>query len=123
MPLNQRNSRVCHRTLFAGILEKVTILKRGDDQREGTVTAYKVFQCRKSLITKTKEPIAGDMLADHRLIWHIPRVELDRVGINYLNPADRIVDGLGRIWQPESTTTITIKLFETHIDVHCLRVV
>lgn len=121
MPLNAANQRYFHRTLFAGILETVTLLKRGDDQQEGTVTAIQLFECRRGQITKTGEPLAGDETADHRTTWHIPRSEMDRVGVAYLNSLDRIVDGKNRYWQPESTTPITVKLFEVHVDVDCLR--
>lgn len=122
MPLNARNQRTFHRTLFAGILESVTLLKRDDNQRQGTVRSIRLHQCRKSLQTKTGETIQADISSDHRTIWHLPRVELDRVGVAYLNPADRIVDDSGKYWQPESTTEITVKLFEVHVDLVCLRI-
>ena len=124
MPLNKHNQRVFHRTLFAGILESVTLLKRGDDQQQGTVRSILLFQCRWGLITRTGETIQGGMLSDHRRTLHIPRVELDRcnVGVQYINPADRFIDEQGRHWQPESTTEIREKLFEVHVCVDCLRV-
>jgi len=103
-------------------LESITLLKRSDDQQEGTVTSYKLFQCRRGRITKTGEPISHDMTSDHRASWHIPRVELDRVGVNYINAADRIVDYRGRYWQPESTTPIEIKIFENQLTIPCLRI-
>lgn len=102
--------------------ETVTLLKRGDDQQAGTVTNYLLFDCRRSLITLTQEPLQGDMMANHRTIWHIPRIELDRVGVAHLHPIDRIVDQQNRYWQPESTTEVADKLFENHIDLQCLRV-
>jgi hypothetical protein len=122
MPLRRGNTRTFHRTLFGGILETITLMKRGDDQQQGTVVSYVLFQCRRGLITKTGETLAGDMVSSHRTIWHIPRIELDRIGISYLNPLDQIVDSQGRTWQPESTTEIVDKLFENHLDVQCLRV-
>lgn len=122
MPLNRRNQRVFHRTLFAGMNQTVTLLKRGDDLQQGTVTAYTLFQVRRSLISKTGEQIVGGTQSDHRCIWHIPRVEMDRVGVTYINSADRIVDQEGRYWQPEATTEIVDKLLELHLDLQCLRI-
>jgi hypothetical protein len=86
------------------------------------VTSYLLFQCRRSLITKEGEQIQGGVQTDHRTIWHIPRIELDRVGVKYINSLDRILDQQGRYWQPEATTQITDKLFENHLDLQCLRV-
>ena len=122
MPLNRSNCKEFHRKLYAGQLETIHILKREDDQREGIVRCYKLFSCRRSMIYKTSQPIRGDMSADHRTTWHIPRMELKRVGIKWLNALDIIKDNRGRYWNPESTTTITEKLFSTHIDLDCLRV-
>lgn len=121
MPLNKRNTKVFHRTLYAGILESVILLKRNDDQQEGTVTAIQLFQVRWGQIAKTGEPIAGDMSSEHTRTLHIPRCELDRVGVWYINAADRFQDEQGRIWEPESTTTIDVKLFENHLCVNCKR--
>ena len=122
MPLRKNNTGTFHRTLYGGQLEKITLLKRGDDQRQGTVTSLVIYQCRRSRIHKTSEPIQADMTASHRTTWHIPRVELTRVGVNYLNSLDRIVDGENRYWQPEATTMISVNLFENHYDVDCVRV-
>ena len=122
MPLNSRNTRTFHRALAGDIDYKVTLLKRGDDQRQGTVRALVLFQCRRSRIGKTGETLQGDMVSSHVVTWHIPVVELNRVGVAYLNALDRIIDEQGRYWQPEGTTNIDVKLFENHIDVFCLRV-
>lgn len=122
MPMNKKNTRTFHRLLYVGMLETVTLLKRDDNQRQGTVTSYTLHQCRQGQITKTGQTIQGDMISDHRVTWHIPAIEMDRIGVAYLNPLDRIVDGQGRHWQPESTTSITIKLFQNHFCVDCLRV-
>jgi hypothetical protein len=133
MPLNPRNTRVFHRTLFSQQMKTVFLLKRGDDQNQGTVTQYKLFNCRRGKIFKTGEPHQGDMVSDHMCTWHIPRVELDRVGVRYLNALDRLVeitDDWGnrldqseyRYWHPEATTNIDVKLFMNHIDLQCLRV-
>ena len=123
--LRHSTTRTFTRITFAGILETVTLLKRGDDQQEGTVTSYKLFQCRRSLITKKGEPIAGDVLSDHRCIWHIPRREMDRIGIQYLTPDDQIIDSRNRVWQPEGqphAEVISDKLFENEMDIQCVRV-
>lgn len=126
MPLRRNNTRTFHRTTFAGQLEAIRLLKRNDNQKQGTVTPFLLFNCRRSLITKTAETIQGDMVADHACVWHIPYIELERVGIHYLNPLDRIVqtEGMeaGRVWQPEATTIITVKMFGNELDLACLRV-
>lgn len=121
MPLNKHNSRTFHRSLFGGVLETVTLLKRDDDQREGTVKAIKLYECHRSRVQKTSEPISTSMTADNTTLWHIPVVELKRNGVNYLNVLDRIVDEKGRTWQPESPQNIDIKLFENYYDVKCVR--
>ena len=133
MPLNARNTRTASRGVLSSCLKSVRLLKRGDDQRQNQVTEYLLFGCRRGQITRTGEPIQGDMGSDHRTTWHIPARELERVGLRYLNPADRIVEdhddmnrplvqSIWRYWQPEADTTITSKLFENEIDVECLRV-
>ncbi len=125
MPLNRNNTRVFQRTLYAGQMLTVQLLKRNDDQQEGTVTAFTVFDCRHGPMYRTGEPIQGDEGSDHRTTWHIPVIELRRVGVAYLNPADRIVDtedGFKRYWQPESTTIIQLKLWGNFVDVDCLRI-
>lgn len=122
MPLARKNQHTHHRRTFSGQLEKITLLKRDDDQRQGTVRTEILYQCRRGSIQKTSQTLQADMIADHRCTWHIPRTELNRVGIFYLNPLDRIVDKYNRYWQPESTTVIDVKLFENHVDVECLRI-
>lgn len=121
MPLNKANTRTFHRCLWSGILETITLLKRNDDQQQGTVRAITLFQCRKSSIAKTGEPIQGD-IAETSVTWKIPRVELDRVGVTWINAIDRIVDKYNRYWQPESKQTIDIKLFENFIYLACVRI-
>lgn len=120
MPFNRQNQRFFHRTLFSGMLERITLLKRNDDQQQGIVTAIVLFQSWHGQLWKTGETIQGEMASDHRATWHIPRIELDRVGVNYINALDRIQDFKGRIWQPEGTTRIGVKLIEVHVDVDCL---
>lgn len=126
MPLGENNTRTFHRTLYsgAGMLQTVTVLKRGNDQKQGTVTTFKLFECRWSKITKEGETIQADMVAEHKRVLHIPRIEMDRVGIGYFNVLDRFIDRNGRYWQPEAMEAgeIEIKLLENHWCVPCLRV-
>lgn len=127
MPLGRHNTRTFHRTLYGpGINERVRLLKRQDNQRQGTVTAYVLYDCWLDRETKNQETIQGEMSANHRATWHIPFVELERNGIHHLNPLDRIerIEGpnAGQVWEPESTTDITEILLNNHINVDCLRV-
>jgi hypothetical protein len=133
MPLNRNNCRVFHRRLYGGILKTCTLLKRGDDQNEGTVVSFVLFQCRRSSIARTGEPIQKDMTVDSSTMWHVPRSELIRIGIRYLSSLDRIVEDHDnanqpvppdqyRWWQPEATTVIEEKLFENETHIACLRV-
>ena len=133
MPLRKENTRFFHRTLFGpGVSKTVTLLKRNDDQQAGTVTSYKLFYCLHHATTKTGEPIQGDMSSDHSCTWLIPQAELNRVGVSYINAADRIVEYADdyvfdktlpqKWWQPESTTKISNDLFRNYIKVDCLRI-
>jgi len=134
MPLNSHNSKTFHRCLYAGILKNCTLLKRGDDQREGTVTAYVLFQCRRTAISQRGQPIQGSMAVGHRTDWILPRCEIERIGIPvYFNNLDRIVEDHSdfnvalppeswRYWQPESTTDFDYLLFQNYITLTCLRI-
>ena len=122
MPLTRKTTRYFHRTLYAGELQTITLRKRGDDQQQGTTVDLLLFNCRPSRIYKTGEPIQGDISSDERCIWHIPREQLDRVGVDHLNAADIIIDKFNRYWNPESNTTIVIQLFENMVNLDCLRV-
>ncbi len=122
MPLNERNTRTFHRTLYATQLETVTLLKRNTDMKAGIVTKYILYDCRWGQTSKTGEPIQIDMLSSHKRMIHIPRIEMERIGVADFNPLDRFIDKKGRYWQPESTTNMTIKLWENHYCIDCLRV-
>lgn len=126
MALTRHTTRTFHRKLYAGWNQTVRLLKRGDNQKQGTVTSYLLFDVRRERTTKQSQTIQAEMSADHRTVWHIPLVELERVGIRFLNPLDRIeqIEGIeaGRFWQPESTVTIDTKLDGNHLCVSCLRV-
>lgn len=119
MPLNRRTTRVFHRVLYATQLEKVTCLKRNDDQAQGTVTSYVLYQCRFSKIHKHGQAIQGEMASDHTRWLHIPDIQMKRVGINYFNVLDRFVDKEGRTWQPESGDMIRSQLFENQLCILC----
>ncbi len=123
MSLNKHNTRRAYARQYRGQTQKIIILKRDDDQREGVVRSVTVFNCRRSIINKTGEQIVGDMTSDHKVTWHLPTYELNRMGINYLNSLDRIYDPIEKVtYQPESTTNIDIKLFSNQYDVACLRI-
>lgn len=121
MPLNRDNLRTFHTGLYGTLLESVVLYKRGDDQRQGTVTTYRLWDVRWSKTYKSGEPLQGDMSSSHRRQLHIPRVELDRIGVEYINAIDTFKDEQGRFWRPESYQTIVIKLAECHLCVDCLR--
>lgn len=121
MPLNKRNTRGFHRTLYAGNLEEVRLLKRNPNFDASVVTAYQLYECWWSRITKQGEQHDNDTMSNHRRTLHIPKSELDRVGVAYINPLDRFVDEQGRYWQNEGDEPIEIKLWENHIDVNCRR--
>ena len=108
-----------------GMLQSVRLLKRGDDQRQGEVTAYVLYGCRRSIIRKSGQTLHRDMTSRHATTWHIPMEQLQAFGIKYLNPTDKIVqlegDEAGWEWQPESTTEIRLKLLGTHLCCDCLR--
>ncbi len=123
MPLGPNTSYSIHRGLYAGIFRQVTLFKRADDQREADVRVLHLFECRRSSIHKAGEPIQGDMASYHRTTWHIPKIELDRVGVHHINAIDRIYDPiLGEWWQAESPQTISEKLFGNMVNIDCTRI-
>lgn len=122
MPMRKNNTRGFNRRLYAGELQTITLLKRDNDQKEGTVTAYVLYDCRCEKIHKRGQPIQGDMSIDHQTIWHIPSEQLRRVGVNYINVLDRFVDKHHRFWQPESGQLIVTRLFENQCFISCCRV-
>jgi hypothetical protein len=122
MGLSRRTTRYFMRTLYAGELVTVTLLKRGDDQQQGTVTQYVLYGCRRGKIHNTGEQIQHDFRVGTQTFWHIPREQLDRNGILYINALDRIIDGAQRWWQPEAPTPVRSQLFEQHLCISCLRV-
>jgi hypothetical protein len=124
MPLNRDNTRSFYQKTFAGsgTLETITLLKRGDNQQQGTVTAYVLFNCRRSRIHKAGTTIQETMTYRNWAVWHVSRCELDQAGVPYLTKLDRIVDSEGRHWQPETPEDLDIKLFENQIDIPCQRV-
>ena len=126
MVLRRSSQTTFDRRLYAAIDEKVRLHHRSDDQKEGTVVALLLFHASRSQTVKTGEPIQGEMSSDHRTTWHIPKRELLRVGVHYINATDKIEqivgEEAGRFWQPESTTSITVKLFGDFVIMDCLRI-
>lgn len=122
MTFNRDNTNTFHRRLYAGMLETITLLKRNNDQQEGTVRAVRLFECRIKKVFKSGEAIQGPMPTDHRTVWQIPRVSLEAAGVKYINVLDRIVDSSNRYWQPESPQTITMQLYTNYVNVECVRV-
>lgn len=131
MPFSARNTRQFQFRLYAGILKEVLLLKRSDDQNSGTQIELTLRRVRRSRYVKTGQPIAGEETSDERCVFHIPAIELERVGVKYINALDRIIetrDDLlrtlkpARYWQPESTTSIETKMMENEVDVACLRI-
>lgn len=122
MPLSPKNSRTFHRCLYGGQqLETITLYHRNDDQQEGTVRAVKLFQCRRSSTQKLGEPLQNEMASHHFCIWHLPAVELLRVGIQHINVLDTIQDKHNRWWRPESNSRLTFDLWGNYVHIECLR--
>ena len=124
MPILRREmTHTFHRVLYGGQTERIRLHKRDDDQRQGTIATHVLYDVRRSAINKTGQTLDGDMNVGHTTRWHIPRAELDRVGINYLNPIDKVeqLDGVeaGNFWQPESDTQIDVKLFANMVVLDC----
>lgn len=122
MPLRKSNTRSFHKKLYAGELETITLLKRDNNFRAMVITKYTLFNCRMGQITKSGEQLDNDQTSNMRRTLHIPREELDRVGVQYLKALDTFIDSQNRFWQAQSDTTITGKLWENHYDVECVRI-
>lgn len=122
MAITRRNHRGFHRSLYAGVLQPVTLLKRDDNQAQGTVRAVRLFEARRRQISKTGQTIGADFNSDQRTTWVFALSELLRNGVEYITQLDRIVDGIeGGTWMPESRTNIQVKLQGLIISVECLR--
>ncbi len=119
MVLNRKTTRTFHRTLYATELESVTLFKRKDDQRGGVITTYVLYQCRWSRVHKQGQILGGDFSTGEYKELHIPVIELDRVGVPYINAADKFLDEQGRYWEPESDSAMRIQLFRNHWCVMC----
>lgn len=123
MPLNPRNTGHFHLPLFGDIAETVTLHKRGDDQMEGVVVTHRLFRCWwEAEESKSGHPVQGDMAVTHRRTLNVPKSELKRVGVNYLNVLDRFADKQGRVWQPETNQTFNFQLAGNYVQVECVRV-
>jgi hypothetical protein len=110
--------------LYAGFNQsKTTLLHRNDDQLEGTVTAYTLYNQWAKRILHTGQPSQGSMGVGDSRGWLIARAELDRVGVNYINAGDVLVDETGRKWLIESGDNITIQLNGDYLDISTKRIV
>lgn len=123
--ITKSSQRFFMRRLYAGMLKTIVLYHRNDDQLEGTVASFTLYGCRRSKTHKGGEPLAGDMAARHYTTWHIPREELDRVGISYINAGDRIAETSTsptetRLWQIESTNNLRDQLLRDHLCLECL---
>ncbi len=116
-----QGTRRFHRRLYATELMTITLLKRGDDQDEGSVTSYQLFMVRRSITDKSGQALQNDMSSRHHATFAIPKEELDRVGVDFLNVLDDIIDADGWAWRPESPQTISNKLFQNRVNVECQR--
>lgn len=118
------NQRDFYRRLYYGWYQDITLLKRGDDQQQGTVTAYSLFMCLGKKVHHTGEPIHADEASNDTRNWLIPVEQLDMAGLNgkCINALDRIIDDEGRYWQPEGDTTITIQLGMCYLNIDTKRV-
>ena len=122
MPIMKKNQRTFFRSLYCGETQTVILLKRNNDQGEGTVRAITLFDCRRERTSKTGQPIQNEMSVAEFTTWQIPSFELDRNGVNYINVLDRIVDQHNRYWQPESGQSIDVRLFEDWVFINCVRI-
>ena len=127
--ISPQSTRTFHRTLYAQMLQTIRFLRRNPDQQQGTITAYTLSECRQSMSFADGETIQGDMLSNHRCVWHIPAIVLNAVGLTYVQIGDRIDNtltgvgiGVPGVWQAESTTELIRKLFSNHYCVSCLRI-
>lgn len=123
MPLNRRNTRNFTRTLRAGCdLQRLYLVKRGDDQLQGQQVRHLLFACWRTQITKSGQTLSRAMTGNNRTTWFIPLSELKRRGVNHLSPVDQIEDPVGGgTWQPEADTTITEQMFGNVVKVECKR--
>jgi hypothetical protein len=125
MPLNERNSRNFHRMLRAGTnIQAIVLYKRGDNQAQGTVTTHKLFGCwREESVSRIGETVINQAIqVEVRATWNVPKAELDRVGIIFLNVTDKIYDPKGKgWWTPYSSDRITELLMGNYVSLSCHR--
>lgn len=124
MGLTKQNQRIFYKNLYRGWLESVTLLKRNNDQQQGTVTSYTLANVRPRRIYHTGEAIDGSMASADKRGFLIPDAELAAVGLSVrdINALDVIVDENGRHWQPEAPKSIEIKLGGNYVGVECVRI-
>ena len=129
MPLNARNTRQRHRCIWGGRQETVTLLARGNNVWEPggvndavVVRSVTLFRCLWGPIDKSGSILDNERAAymDRRLT--IPRSEMDRVGVPYINAAFFFVDKFGRFWTATASPPIHAALFENYISMTCHRI-
>lgn len=125
MPLNARNSKNFHRCLRAGTnLQSIKYYKRGENQQQGTVTVYTLYACwREETVSRAGETLINSVVqVEIRGTWMIPKAELDRVGINFVNVTDKIHDTKeDKWWTPYSNDRITEMLMGNYAALDCHR--
>lgn len=123
MPLKPNNTRTFHRCLYAGQLQKVVLFHRDDDQQEKVVRKVILYQARRSQITKNGQPLQEEMLVHHSTDWHFSVAELQRNGIQYMNPLDKWYDPVqGHWYQQETDQAQQVKVFGNHLTINAVRV-
>ena len=98
----------------------ITLLKRSNDQAQGTVTSYQLYQCRRRpSMFHTGEPIEFHTGSADYAEFMIPKRELEAVGLTSLdlNAGDRIRDVDGYLWQIEANDVIRIRLANLYVSV------
>lgn len=110
------------RNLYSGQLEKVTLFAREPNMKASVTHPVILYDCRWSRIVKAGQQLDDEQTSDMNRMLHIPRAELQRVGVNYINPIYQFMDQEGRYWQAESDTPIVSQLWENVIDVNCHRI-
>lgn len=122
MPLNARNTKTFHNCLYAGQLETVRLLAREPNFSASVEREVVMFRCRWRQITKQGQILDDEQSSDMRRELMIPRTELDRVGVAYINACYRFIDKENRYWQAESDTPIVNRLWENYVSVSCKRI-
>lgn len=124
MPLDKYTTYTFYQRLYApvGMLQTITLRKRGLGQNQSTGTNYTLYGCRQKKIYYKGQNVAGSMTTDDYCVWQIPREELDRVGITDLNVIDTITAENGQVWQWESDGEGIIQLMKNMLNFTTKRI-